>query len=308
MGRKKSYNLWESGARNTVIADTLRNQIIGMALSRFKWVNLPKTCNERYLEIALFYNGQATIASPYSGEHKGEWLSLQIGGIQRQPDMYGNPKMWTALGMNGYQFNVTPDNGYFCYDNHQRVPIFPRIDMWVNELVDVINTMRQNRVHQKVPLIISGVQEKKLDLTNYVKQVSGGEVLILTTDGISNMNAQTLTPSNGIPFIGEQLWATYLSIWNQIYMALGIKNLTFKNERMIEDEVKSQIDPTSLVALDELECRREMCDYLNNKFEYFKDNPLNVVWRSDNITDNYNIIHNLQDYLQVGDDNDNGLS
>lgn len=312
MSRKKKYNrwgnknLWQTAARNDALYTMLRNQIIGMALTRYHWVNLPPTCDERYLELTLLTQGIATIGAPRSGAHMGQWLSLAVGSWQKAPDMYGNPQVWSAIGVNGTQFNVTPNNGYYCWDNHQRTPILPRIDLWVEELVDIINTMRQNRAHQKVPLIISGLQEKTNDLTNYVKQVAGGEIMVIATDGISNINAQAITPTNALPFIGEQLWANYLNIWNQIYNGLGINNLDFKRERMIEDEVTSLDNPTDLIALDGLQCRRTMCDYLNTHFEAFKQRPLNVVWASDYQTDNFKYLHNVKTYLDYnGDTNGN---
>lgn len=304
MARRKRGNsqygnktLWRSAQRNKQFASMLRNEIIAMALSRYKWVNLPDTCDERYLEMILLTQGIATIAAPRSGEHMGEWLSLGLGSWRGAPDMYGNPRAWSAIGMDGFQFNVWPDNGYYVWDNHQRTPVMPRIDLWVDELVDIINTMRQNRAHQKVPLIISGVQEKSNDMTNYIKQAAGGEIMIIATDGITNMSASALTPPNALPFLGEQLWANYLNIWKQIYNGLGIANVDFKRERMIEEEVAALSSPTDLIALDGLQCRRKLCDFMNTHFEWFKQNPLNVVWCSDYQTTNYNLLHNLQSYI-----------
>ena len=306
MGQKRnglkwdSDRYWQSAGYNSRLFTMFRNQVLDMALTRYHWVNLPETCDERFLELTLFTQGIATIARPRSGKHAGKWLSLAVGGWETSPDMYGNPSAWRALGLNGYNFNVNSSNGYFCWDNHLRTPLTDRIDLWCRELVDIVRTMQQNRVHQKVPMIISGVQEKKLDLTNYAKQVGGGEVIVLATDGIQDLHVGAL--SSNIPFIGTELWANYLNIWNQIYGALGIGNLPFKAERQIEDEVNSQQDPTDLIALDGLTERRRMCDVLNNRFPEFRDTPLDVVWRSDNATHNYNMLHDLQTLLQIGDD------
>ena len=306
MGQKRnglkwdSDRYWQSAGYNSRLFTMFRNQVLDMALTLYHWVNRPETCDERFLELTLFTQGIATIARPRSGKHAGKWLSLAIGGWETSPDMYGNPSAWRALGLNGYNFNVNPSNGYFCWDNHLRTPLTDRIDLWCRELVDIVRTMQQNRVHQKVPMIISGVQEKKLDLTNYAKQVGGGEVIVLATDGIQDLHVGAL--SSNIPFIGTELWANYLNIWNQIYGALGIGNLPFKAERQIEDEVNSQQDPTDLIALDGLTERRRMCDVLNNRFPEFRDTPLDVVWRSDNATHNYNMLHDLQTLMQIGDD------
>jgi len=295
-------NYWQSSNYNTSLYLALRNQIMNMALTRFKWVNLPETCDERYLELMLLNQGIATIA--YPRQEAGKWRSLQVSGWQKTPDMYGNPRMWNALGMNGFQFNVTKNNGYFCWDNHLRVPTFDRIDIWIRELVDIVRTMQQNRAHLKVPVLLYGPQEKQLDIINIAKQANGGEAFILATDGIEKIEVKALDTK--VQFYGTELWQNFLNVWTQIYQGLGIGNLPFKAERQIEDEVQSQSDPTDLVALDALTCRREMCDYLNNHFKTFKLKPLKVVWRSDNATDNFNIMNNLKEMMELknGDDTD----
>lgn len=298
-----SDRYWQSAGYNSRLYTMFRDQVLDMALTRYHWINLPLTCDERYLELMLYTQGIATLGKPRSGTYADQWLSLAVGGWNSTPDMYGNPSAWVALGQNGYRFNVNASNGYFCWDNHLRTPLSDRVDLWCRELVDIIRTMQQNRVHQKVPMIISGLQEKRLDITNYAKQVGGGELIVLTTDGVQDINVKAL--STNVPFIGNDLWTNYLNIWNQIYGALGIGNLPFKAERRIEAEIDSQQDPTDLIALDGLTERRRMCDVLNARFSEFTDKPLNVVWRTDNTSSNYNALHNLNTLLQLGDNNDN---
>ena len=83
---------------------------------------------------------------------------------------------------------------------------------------------------------------------------------------------------------------------------LGINNLPFKAERQIEDEVESQNEPADLMALNPLECRREACKKLNYRFSDYLEKPINVVWRQDNMSDNYNIMNNMKKRIEL----DNG--
>ena len=57
-------NYFQSSAWNQRTYAMYRNWIYAIALTRFKWVNLPPTCNERYLEWTLLNQGVATIAFP----------------------------------------------------------------------------------------------------------------------------------------------------------------------------------------------------------------------------------------------------
>ena len=304
-----SDKYWETAGYNSQLFNIIQTRITDMALTRYQWINLPETCDERFLELTLLSQGQATIAFPR--ETPNVWYSLAIGSTQSTPDMYGYPKLWSAIGLNGFQFNVTKNNGFYVYDNRLRVPIQQRIDVWAREMVDILRTMQQNRVHQKLPLIIYGLQQKQLDMAQYAKQVAGGEIISIASNGIDDLNVKTL--SSGIPYLGNELWITFQNILQNCYSDLGIQNMPYKAERVIESEINTRNDPTNLTALDGLTERRKLCDYLNNHFGCFKDNPLDVVWRSDNVTANYNLLHNLQDFMQldndyVKDSDNNGIS
>lgn len=300
-------NYWQSANYNSRLFTMLHDEIVGMALTRFKWINLPEGCDERYLEMTLLSQGIATIARPLKTigdmEIAGTWRSLMVSGWEQAPDMYGNPTRWQALGMNGYTFRVSPVNGYFVWDNHQRTPIFDRIDLWARELVDILRTMQQNRVHQKIPMIITGAQEKQLDKINYLKQVAGGELAVIANDDFSSVDVKAIT--DDVPYIGVELFEQYKNVWMEIYRGLGIDNLTEKAERLTNDEIAAQAEPSDLLALDELECRRAACRYLNKHFDEFAAKPLDVVWRQDNNSDNYNVLHNVKDFKEMeGGDSD----
>lgn len=292
--RERSYSYgdryWQTANYNNRIYLMIRDDIINLALSRFRWVNLPETCNERYLENALLMDGCATIAQPIGS---GSFLSLNAISYG-PPNMYGEPKKWFARGDGGRtRFMVTNDNGVFIYDNLTRYPLMTKIDLWAREIADIIRVKQINRFHQRIPLLITGAQERVFDMTNLLKQVTQGELAIITTDGISDIDVKA-QPTE-IPFIGEALQSEYENTWNNVYKMLGIDNLPFKAERRIEDEVTSTKEPTELAALSPLESRRNAAEKLNRRF----GTNIEVVWRHDNISDNYDVISNLPMYNQM---------
>ena len=61
-GRNELY--WQTGDYNSRLFWTFRAQIMALALNRYKWINLPPTCDERYLEMILLTQGLASIAFP----------------------------------------------------------------------------------------------------------------------------------------------------------------------------------------------------------------------------------------------------
>lgn len=288
---------WGSADYNERLFRMFRDQITSLAITRFKWVNLPDHCDERYLEYTLLTQGQATIAFPR--RRKGRFFSTQAV-YSVGPNLYDNPVKWQSYGNNGFKFNVTKANGVWIWENRLRIPITDNINIWARELVDIMRTKQINRLHQKLPYFLTGPATKEFDMQQLIKQIAGGEPYILGTQGLSEIQAQVL--KTDVPYIGSDLHAEYLNIWNEIYKMLGINNLPFKVERQIEDEVESQNEPADLMALNPLECRREACKKLNDRFSNYLEKPINVVWRQDNMSDNYNIINNMKKRIEL----DNG--
>lgn len=290
-------NYWESAEYNTRLFMMFRAEILGMALSRFKWLNLPKTCDERYLELTLILQGQASIAFPK--DKKGVFFSTQLAQISR-PNIYDNPTAWRAIGNNGFRFNANWNQGVVVWDNRMRFPLLEKINIWARELTDVVRTKQLNRQHQKIPFIFNVPQEMKNQAENVYKQVSGGSPAIIGTTGLEQFKPEVWI--TGVPYIGEELNSEMENVWNEVYQCLGIANQTFKTERMIEDEVKSQREPSQMARLDSLLCRREAAKKLNDRFGEYLQEPIRVVWNYDNASDNYNFLHDYKQILDV----DNG--
>ena len=258
-------------------------------MKRFKWLNLPKTCDERYLEWTLLHQGVATIAFPH--KQQGVFYSTQVSQLSPL-NVYDNPTKWQSFGNNGWRFNVDKSNGVLVYDNIMRVPVLDMLLVWARELVDIHRTKQMNRYHQRIPWILQCPQEQEYQAQNLVKQVAGYEMAMITTNGFSNMETKIM--STNVPFLGAELTAEENAVWSRIFMTLGIPNINFKQERMIEDEVQTQTAPTELIALNGLECRRSAADKLNDRFERFLKKPIQVVVNRDNESDNYNLANNIK--------------
>ena len=64
MGRRKNpnqrnRNFLESAKLNNITFQYYLDLLQQLAISRFEWKNLPKTVDERYLELTLFFDGFA---------------------------------------------------------------------------------------------------------------------------------------------------------------------------------------------------------------------------------------------------------
>ena len=287
---------WQSPSYTNRVYTMYRNQILSLALTRFEWHGLPATCNSRYLEWTLLTQGQATISFPKS--QPGIFYSTQVAW-QSPPNLYDNPSSWESIGNNGWRFSAGPSQGVVIWDNLLRFPILDAIDLQARELTDLTRTEQINRLHQKTPYLLTGPQDKKLDLTNLWKQIAGGEPAVIGTDGLSQIEVKAI--STQVPFIASEIDAAIQNTWTRTYQLLGIDSMPFKQERQIEDEVISQQAPSSMQALGFLAARREACEVLNRKFgEYLKE-PISVTMRTDWQSDNFEMEHNLKERLKAED-------
>lgn len=273
-----------------------RNLITQMAMSRYRWINLPKTCDERYLELQLLLNGMATIAFPKKME--GTFMSLQVCGNGR-PNMYDVPSQWEALGQNGTRFTCDNTNGVIVYDNATRYPLMEGIDLYARELAQIRLVKRTNRFHQQMPFILKGDQTKRQDMVNLFRNVADGEPAILATSGIEQIEYEVLT--TGVEYKEHEIAEDELFVWNQVFFMLGSPNLPFKAERQTEDEISAQERPATLVSLNSLNERRKAADKLTERFGDMLEAPIHVVWAQDNFSKNWNLLHDVKAMYEVGE-------
>lgn len=295
-GAQAAY--WQTEAYDKQLFDMFQNDLIELALSRFHWVGLPETCNERYLENVLLNEGAATLAYPSLASDTLLSLKAVSQGAQ---NMYDEPRAWRALGETGKtNFMCNWTNGVWIWDNVTRYPLMVKINIWARELADIMRTKQINRYHMRMPFVITAPQDRAFDAQNFYKNIANGEPFVLAYDNFSDIQTTATMPDRAREYIGDKLQAEWTNTWDAIYRELGIDSMPFKEERMIEDEVNSTMKPTELARLSPLTTRRTACDKLNARFGDKLTEPITVVWARDTITDNYDMRHRYDTLIERG--------
>ena len=99
-----------------------------------------------------------------------------------------------------------------------------------------------------------------------------------------------------VEYIGNELLMTKHTILNEVYTLLGINNVnTNKRERLITSEVEANNEAVEMYRLSGLNARRQACKEINEKFGL----NVNVVWRTDYISENFETINNLEDMAET---------
>lgn len=295
-------HFWESSSYNYRAYQKNFDMLFALAVNRFRWVNLPDTCNARFLETTLHRSGIATLS--YKKDEPTRIYTTLTAAPQGEFNMYGLPTKWRAVGFDGLtDYPVTHENGVLCYYSYARICPWNAIEIYARKMAHYERTEDVNLTQQMKPFIGIAPQEKKLELTNLLKQVQGGEPAILGDKGLEKLVENVKVLDTKVPLITEELARSQQNVLNQALLYLGIPHLAFeKGERMIEDEARANTAPTNVMLLDCLNARREFADKCNKKFGLSVEVYFNDDWESYNFNYINNIESQAQDKLILSND------
>lgn len=263
-----------------------------IALSMFKWENLPSSMNERYLEECLYYKGMASLLKD---ETKG-FINTQCcsnGTI----NIYGLPtslhcfsfgyntdrKLYTGLK----DENATTEDCILVMNTWEKVPTAYSISLFAYRLYEAERTCDVNIKAQKTPVLIKVDDSQRLTLENLYNQYDGNKPVIFGDK--NSLDANTITSiKTDADFIADKIMEYKQDIWNEALCFLGINNLAVeKKERLVTDEASSNNELVNMNLQSFLIPRQEACRQFNELFGLTgTDKEIKVRLRSDL----YNII------------------
>lgn len=271
MAKKSKKNIWVNP-----IFLKYYNRLEEIAMTRFEWRNLPETCDERFLENALYRYGYAIF---FKDEIIGEMaLPVAIGGGRT---VYDIPTERRAYANNGYSKNLTVDNSVIIYNNYIHTNNKSALVDFALELTDIDETIRVNARAQKTPVLLQGEEKQVATLLNLYEQFDGNAPMVFGDRSISADKLITAI-STGAPYVADKLYELKSNIWNEALTYLGIPNVqTNKKERLITDEVERSNGGTMASRFTDIEMRRKACDEINKMFNL----NISVHWREDDSSD-----------------------
>ena len=256
-----SANYWQSANFNERAFAKNMSMLIALAMSRFKWEGLPDTCDERFLQLQLLRTGYATIC--HAPDYPDVWETLMCAP-NGEFNAYGLPTRWRAIGYNGTDYQVTPENGVMVYYSSSRVNPWNALELYARKLAHYERTEDINLTHQQKPWVLLAPPEQYTELVNLYKQIAGGEPAILSNKGLAGILDEIKAIDTKVPLEVEGLARGYQNVLNNALLFLGIPHLAFeKGERMIEREAMANTAPTEMMLLDCLNAQRKASDEFN---------------------------------------------
>lgn len=280
---------WIENAKyfTSVTYSTWFNRLYNMAISRFEWINLPDTCNEKFIEQVLFFNG---FMVGYKDTALNSYLIMPCTN-NSVLDIFGYPAKVNAYGYNGYMAqNLTPytitlgkettnADAALLYANYSRCPDLPAVLYFARKLTKIDRTIDVNINVQKTPYIISCGENQRLTVANMFKQVDNFEPAIMTTkfyglNGEKPINVMDLKP----PFVADKMQVLKRQVYQEALTYLGIEaNTSEKAERQVTEELTANMGETESMRQSPLASRKQFCKEFNKIY----GTNIDVKFRSD---------------------------
>ena len=260
MGRKRDTQFIESAYMNNRTYMQYYNRLTELALSMFEWKNLPKTVDQRFLEMCLFSDGMCVFFEDEVLGYLG--LRCMIGG---KLNVYQIPTDRRAYATNGYQKELDGTNSVIIFNNYLHTNSMLDVEMFSKRLYNLDRAIDVNANAQKTPVLIQCDESQRLTMKNLYKQYEGNEPFIFGSKGLDANGLKVL--QTGAPYVADKLYELKTQIWNEALTYLGISNINVvKKERMITDEVTRNQGGTVASRYSRLESRRQACKQINEMF------------------------------------------
>lgn len=274
-----------------------------ICLSMFEW-KLPDTMNARYLEMCLYYKGQAALLKD---ENYG-FINTQAAD-SGYINIYGLP---TLLNCWSYSYNsqrnlyvpdsddTEQDSCILVMNTFERVPTAATVELFAKRLADTQRVIDINLAAQKTPILVLTDKNQEFTLRNMYAQYDGNTPVIYANKDQLNPDA-IRTIETEAPYVIDKLLQYKREIWNEFLSFVGVSNLSEKKERLVTAETDSNNELVNLNMQSYLIPRQKACEEFNKFFNLTGDDAISVRVRSDlyNIIKQYDSI--AGDYTELPD-------
>ena len=273
-GVKGDYQFWESANANSIAQQYYLSMLSELAMSMFKWKELPDSIDARFLEYTLFYEGAAIFfkdkdlternLSKNEQEEGGTYLALQVvlGG---DLNVYRVPNNRKAYAVNTYNKQLTVEDSVIIWNNMLRLPEYGRMMFYAEKLAQIDRAIDVNVKGQRFPIAILCDENQRLTMKPVYKQYDGNEPFIFGDKSLDLSGIQVI--NTGSPYVADKLQQLKNNIWAEAMMCLGIPNSpSEKKERLVANEAKVSQGGTLASRSSRLEMRKRACDEINKMF------------------------------------------
>lgn len=234
-----------------------------IAVSSFKWNDVPTTIDTRFIEIGLYENKSMIY---FTDEVMGDLcLKCTLGG---QLDVYNIPLDRRAYASNGYQKKLDRTNSVIIWDNMLHYGTSNKMEIYAKRLSNLDTIIDINCNAQKTPILLKGTQQQRLSLLNAYEKYDGNQPVMFGTENFLEGNENSFTVfKTDCPYVADKLYELKVNLWNEALTYLGVASSVIqKKERMIKDEVNRLQGGVMANRYSRLNARQQACKEINRMF------------------------------------------
>lgn len=258
--------------RKAVIESYYTRLLTELSVTRFRWNNLPETCNERFLELELFIRGLCVF---YKSEKFG-YVTLRGSG-NGQRNIYDDPTSFRVMGGAFFNAEIGAKNCVPIWGNSTRYPDLDIVAIHATRLAEMDRTIEINALQMRSPTVIVADESERLTYENVIRQRDEGMPSII---GSRNLDMARISAFNIAPHqdsvINMQIAKS--KVWNDCMTALGINNANQeKRERLVSAEVDANTESVERARESSLRARQDAAAAINRKYGL----NVSVEWAGD---------------------------
>lgn len=270
----KSKKKWDSARINNATYQFFFMKLMSIALSCFKWENLPDSIDERFLELTLANRGSCLF---FKDEELG-FLTLPAN-LSGQLNVYNIPKIRQAFASTGYNKMCDDKDSVIIFNNYLHFSTLSVVEHYAIRLYEMQRTIDVNVKAQKTPKIFKSNEQQRLTLQNIFMKYEGNEDAIFIDKDFDMNTLQVFDTS--APYVADKIRMLMSQTFSNFLNDLGIEAITTeKKERINEAETESTKGYVEIGRNIFLNARKQACDEINRMF----DLNINVVFDSNLIS------------------------
>lgn len=233
--RKNKQNLFSGFTGGDAYDEYTRNYLYykNIALNVYKWEGLPAGVESRYIEQALYQNGQAF----FFDDPKLGLLCLPCH--QLGVNVYGDATHVQVTG-HGYSKQLHVKEGVRILNNDTAIPTHAHVSHYSDKLAEIENIMNQNLRQQRFPYIILGNKRTEFSIKAMLRSVfQGEEAVMVDKEMFTDAKPSLQVINTDTPYLLDKLQTQKECYEKELLTFLGINSTVEKRERLLVDEANA---------------------------------------------------------------------
>lgn len=234
--RKSKRNLFSGFMGGDSYDEFTRNYLYykNIALNVYKWENLPNNMESRFIEQALFSNGQA-----FFFDHPELGLMCLPCSGTNNINLYGEPTSVVVNGV-GYSKQWSISKGVRILNNDTAIATHAHVTHYAEKLAEIENIMNQNLRQQRFPYILLGNKRNEFSIKQMLRSVfMGDEAVLVDKEMFVDGKAGLQVINTDTPYLLDKLQAQKECYEKELLTFLGINSTVEKKERLLVDETNA---------------------------------------------------------------------